>query len=160
MGAGSGPYDYHPPEKSIQLFKDSTSELRETETRTRNVFISFHVEDENQVELLRSQARSEKYDLEFRDYSVKEPFDEKWKTNCRARIALTSATICMIGPRTAEREAVNWELEEAYRQGHLVIGVQIYSDRNDPIPKPLLDHKAPIVPWKLDEINNLLKLRD
>jgi hypothetical protein len=160
LGPGSGQYYYRPPEKSIQLFKDATTELKESETRTRNVFISFHNADESQVELLRSQARNESNELAFRDYSVKEPFDEKWKTNCRARIALTSATICMIGPETANREAVIWELEEAYRQGHLVIGVRIYSDRNDPVPKPLLDHNAPVIPWKLDEINNLLKLKD
>lgn len=127
--------------------------------RIRNVFISFHIDDEAQVNLLRAQARAERFDIEFRDYSVKEPFDEKWRTNCRERIAQTSALICMIGRETAQREAVIWEINEAYRQGKKVIGVRIHRDRNDPIPQPLLEHNAPIIYWDLAEISRLLEER-
>ena len=119
----------------------------------RNVFISFHVEDEAQVNLLRSQGKNEDFSMEFRDYSVKEPFDENWKKNCSERISQTSLTVCMIGPQTASRPAVIWELEESYRQGKKVVGVRIYKDRDDPIPEPLLRHNAPIIAWKRDEIN-------
>lgn len=122
----------------------------------RNVFISFHVEDEPQVNLLRSQAKDGNFGMEFRDYSVKEPFDEKWKSNCSERIDQTSMTICMIGPETGSRPAVIWELEESYRRGKKVIGVRIYKDRKDPIPQPLLRHGSPIVPWNRDEINRHL----
>ncbi len=129
-------------------------ELRQS--RIRNTFITFHTEDEAQVNLLRSQAKSEGSDLEFRDYSIKEPFDEQWKANCRERIGQTSATICMIGPETASRPAVLWELEESYRQGKKVIGVRIYRDADHSIPKPLTDHRAPIINWDLKEISRLL----
>jgi len=142
-----------------RIFKSALQEVEETvkkREKARNIFISFHTEDEAQVNLLRSQAKDQKYDLEFRDYSVKEPFDEKWKTNCRERISLTSLTICMIGPNTAFREAVNWELEESYRQGKKVIGVRIYKDRNDPIPRPLKDHNAPVIDWDLNKISAIL----
>ena len=105
---------------------------------------------------MRAQAKGEDFDIEFRDYSLKEPFDEKWKTNCRERIAQTSMLICMIGEKTAEREAVVWELEEAYRQGKKVIGVRIYRDKSHPVPKPLLDNDAPIIEWNLKEISTLL----
>jgi len=90
--------------------------------------------------------------LEFRDYSVKEPFDEKWKTQCRERIAQTSATIVAIGPDTASRDAVNWEIEESYKQGKKVIGVRISKERSDPIPTALREHNAPIVDWNLEDI--------
>ncbi len=122
----------------------------------RNVFISFHIEDEPQVNLLRMQARNEDFGMEFRDYSVKEPFDEQWKRNCAERISQTSLTICMIGSDTATRPAVIWELEESYRQGKQVVGVRIHGDRSDAIPEPLLRHRAPILPWKRDEINRHL----
>src|SRR3989442_13676547 len=105
---GSGGSFYTGPSKrstgdAESLFKKATDEAREA--GARNIFISFHNEDEAQVNLLRTQAKTEGSDLVFRDYSVKEPFDEKWKTNCSERIAQTSATICMIGPDTADREA-------------------------------------------------------
>jgi hypothetical protein len=154
---------YETPSRSADeaedIFKDATQEVEqstETIAKVRNVFISFHIDDESQVNLLRSQARNENFDMEFRDYSLKEPFDEKWKSQCRERISQTSATIVMIGPETANREAVKWEIEESYRQGKKVIGVRIYSDRNDPIPQALKDHNAPIVPWKIDEIRKFL----
>lgn len=160
MGGGS---KYEGPssktaEEAEQIIKSAVEGTGEEKADTilRNVFISFNVEDKAQVDLLRSQAKDERFGLEFRDYSVKEPFDEKWKTNCRDRIAQTSATICMIGPDTATRPAVIWELEESYRQGKLVIGVRIYRDRNYPIPKPLLDNRAPIINWDIDELNRLL----
>jgi len=160
MGGGS---KYEGPssktaEEAEQIIRSAVEGTGEEKADTilRNVFISFNVEDKAQVDLLRSQAKDERFGLEFRDYSVKEPFDEKWKTNCRDRIAQTSATICMMGPDTATRPAVIWELEESYRQGKLVIGVRIYRDRNYPIPKPLLDNRAPIINWDIDELNRLL----
>jgi hypothetical protein len=141
-------------EKAEKTFRTAVEEVRAA--RTRNVFISFHADDESQVNLLREQAKSEKFDIEFRDYSVKEPFDEKWKTNCRERISQTSATICMIGEHTAEREAVIWELEESYRQGKKVIGVKIHRDRNYPTPRPLMENNAPSVEWDIKKISRLL----
>ncbi|MGD0396034.1 MAG: TIR domain-containing protein [Nitrososphaerales archaeon] len=141
-------------DEAEQIFKDATKEveLAGEKPKVRNVFISFSVADEAQVNLLRSQAKDPRYDLEFRDYSVKEPFDEKWKTQCRERIAQTSATIVAIGPDTASRDAVNWEIEESYKQGKKVIGVRISKERSDPIPTALREHNAPIVDWNLEDI--------
>jgi hypothetical protein len=138
-----------------QFFRQSADEVRQLESKPpgrRNVFISFHVEDEAQVNLLRAQATNSDFGMEFRDYSVKEPFDEAWRSNCRDRIAQTSLTIVMVGPGTANREAVDWEIEESYRQGHKVIGVRIFRDRDDPIPPALTRHNAPILLWNRDDI--------
>lgn len=119
----------------------------------RRVFISFHVEDEAQVELLRHQAKDERSDIEFIDYSIKEPFDEKWKTQATERIRQSSIFICMIGPETHDREAVNWEINKAYELGKKVIGVRIYKDENHKIPQPLIDHGAKIIDWNLGDIS-------
>lgn len=157
MGGGSSVYIGPPAQgvgESEALFDSAFEEARRA--RIRNVFISFHVDDEQQVNLLRAQAKNENFDIEFRDYSVKAPFDEKWKTQCKERIAQTSMVIVMIGQDTASREAVDWELREAYKQGKKVIGVRIYGDRNDPIPEPLLENKAPVINWDLKEIQRRL----
>ena len=122
----------------------------------RNVFISFHIEDEAQVELLRQQAKDPRYNLEFIDYSVKEPFDNKWKTQCTERIKRSSLVICAIGPNTHKREAVLWEVNKAYELGKKVIGVRIYRDQNHRIPKPLRDNNAKIMYWNLDDISREL----
>ena len=125
--------------------------------KVRNIFVSFHVEDETQVNLLRHQAKDNQFGIHFRDYSVKEPFDEAWRRQCREKIALTSATIVMIGPKTAQRPAVIWEINESLRQGKKVIGVRIYKDRYDPIPKSLIENNCPIVEWNLAKISKLLE---
>jgi hypothetical protein len=154
---GGGAYGISPSGgqgETESIFSRALENARKT--RIRNVFISFHVEDEGMVDLLRHQAKDENYDLEFRDYSVKEPFDEKWKTNCRERMAQTSALICVIGKETANRKAVNWEIEEAYRQGKKVIGVRLHRDANHKIPKPLLENNAPIINWNLKQISREL----
>lgn len=160
MGGGSSGYSVGPTrtaEEAEGIFATPTEEARRA--HVRNVFISFHIDDKAQVDLLRAQARGERFDLEFRDYSVKEPFDEKWKTNCRERISQTSALICMIGEKTAQREAVIWETNEAYRQGKKVIGVRIYRNENHPIPAPLVEHNARVVNWDLARISRLLEER-
>lgn len=120
----------------------------------KRTFISFHVADEAQVELLRQQAKDERYDIEFVDYSVKEPFDEKWKTQCTERIKQSSVVICFIGEDTHKREAVLWEMRKAYELGKRVIGVRIYRDKNHKIPTPLKEHGAKIVNWDLDAISD------
>lgn len=118
----------------------------------RRVFISFHVEDEAQVELLRQQAKDERFDIEFIDYSVREPFDNRWKTRCTERINQTSVFICMIGPETYRREAVLWEINKAYELGKKVIGIRIYRDKNHRIPQPLKDNNAKTMYWNLSDL--------
>lgn len=132
------------------------SNLQSYSTVKRRVFISFHVEDEAQVDLLRQQAKDEGSDIEFIDYSVKEPFDNKWKTRCTERIKRSSVFVCMIGPETYKREAVLWEINKAYELGKKVIGVRIYRDKKHKIPKPLKDNNAKIIYWNLSDIANEL----
>lgn len=122
-------------------------------SRRKRVFISFHMDDQAQVELLRQQAKDSKYDIEFIDYSIKEPFDSKWKTRCTERIKRSSVFLCMIGPETHMREAVLWEINKAYELGKKVMGVRIYRGKNHRIPKPLRDNNARIMYWNLADIN-------
>jgi DNA-directed RNA polymerase subunit L len=119
------------------------------------VFISFHMNDEAQVNLLRHQARNSE-NLEFTDYSVKEPFDEKWKTNCALRIEQSSIVIVAIGPDTYSRPAVLWEIEKAHEMGKPVIGMRLYSERNHRIPEPMLRHNDKVVPWSHDVLQSEL----
>jgi len=95
---GHSGYDFtnNPTDATLDAFNDALE--TQTTRPPRNVFISFHIEDEPQVDLLRHQSKDNEFGIHFRDYSVKEPFDSAWKTRCRERIARTSATIVMIGP--------------------------------------------------------------
>ena len=122
----------------------------------RNVFISFDVDDEGMVNLLRHQAKDERFPFEFRDYSVKDPFEEGWKDEVSNLISLSSAVIVAIGENTHESEAVNWEIEEAHEQGKMVIGIFLHRDEVDEIP-PAMYEDDEITYWDTAEIARLLE---
>lgn len=118
-------------------------------------FISFQMEDRWSRDFLVQHAKDKDTSIDFTDYSVHEPFDDKWKTNCRARIAQTKGTIVMVGPATAKAEAVLWEIAETARQGHPIFGVQINSDKSHPIPTGLPSSR--VIRWDFDQIVAELK---
>lgn len=113
-------------------------------------FISFQVEDRWARDFLVEQARQRNNAIEFTDYSVHEPFDEKWKTNCAARIALTRGTIVLIGSTTYLSEAVKWEIAETVRQKHYMFGIQINRDQTHPIPAGL--SATNVIRWDFEQI--------
>ena len=43
--------------------------------KKRNVFISFDVDDKKMINLIRHQAKDDRFPFKFRDYSVKEVTD-------------------------------------------------------------------------------------
>ena len=122
----------------------------------KRVFISFRVDDESQVDLLRHQAKDDRFGIDFVDYSVKEPFDEKWKTQCTERIRQSSVIIVAIGSETYSREAVLWEINKAYELGKPVIGMRIYKDENHRIPELMRQNNAKIITWNMEEIQKEL----
>src|SRR6185312_16478873 len=87
------------------------------ERMASRAFVSFQMEDRWARDFLTQHARDKRIGFEFIDYSIKEPFESKWKTNARARIARSRGTIVLIGPHTASAEAVLWEIAETLRQG-------------------------------------------
>jgi len=158
---GGAGYTYDPTmsksgDDSDKIFQSSTDEVEQAVSPQRNVFISFDIDDQGPVNLLRIQAKDDHFPFEFRDYSVKEPFEEKWKTRVKERIEQTSAVIVMIGPDTANSKAVDWEIREAHRQNKKVIGVRIHRDQNHPIPAAIQEHGDQVTTWDTKKLATLL----
>jgi len=107
--------------------------------------------DQAQVELLRYQANSPNYDLEFTDNSLQNPVGYgSWKIPVGMRIEQSDAMIVMIGKDTHGRPAVSWEIRHAQMLNIPIIPVKISSDKRITLPKPLKGKVA--VKWKLREI--------
>jgi hypothetical protein len=113
-------------------------------------FISFEMEDEWARDFLAQQAKDRRNDIEFTDYSVHDPFDSAWKTNCKERITRTRGTIVLIGTTTYKSEAVLWEIAETSRQQHYMFGIQISRDSTNPIPEGLSAKN--VIRWDFDQI--------
>ena len=167
MGASSGSYNYSPknsktPDKIFKQVEDKAQKKisdyqKKTQDQQRNVFVSFDMEDHGKMRLMISQAKNDRFPFSFRDYSVKEPFEKQWKEKVKERISQTSAIIVGIGENTHNSNAVNWEIEEAHRQGKKVIGVKLNKNRNYIIPKALIDHGDKIISWNAKEIEHELE---
>lgn len=122
---------------------------------TPRAFISFQMEDRWARDFLVQHAKAKDNDIQFSDYSVQDPFDSKWKTECVKRIAAARGTIVMVGPNTHTSEAVLWEIAETVRQDHYLFGIQINRDKTHPIPRGL--STSSVIRWEFDQIAARLK---
>lgn len=113
-------------------------------------FISFEMEDKWARDFLAQHSKDDRNDVEFYDYSVKEAFDSKWKTECAKRIALTKGTIVLVGETTWKSEAVLWEIAETSRQKHYIFGVQINKDKTYTIPEGL--PRGNVIRWDFEQM--------
>jgi len=122
----------------------------------RNVFLSFVEEDLDLVNLFRGQAKNENNDLEFSDYSVKEPFDSEnadyIRQQIRNLIKKVSVTLCFIGETTYKSRWVNWEIRTSAELEKGLVGVRLHSSPKDIIPQKLKDNGAEVVDWNIKEI--------
>jgi len=119
------------------------------------IFLSFVEEDLNLVNLFRGQAKNERFDLEFDDYSIKVPFDSTNAAyigrNIAGQIKLATLTVCLYGPTTWQSKWVDWELNKTLEMGKPILGVYLYTDRRIKYyPSPLKDW--PRVSWDIPSI--------
>jgi hypothetical protein len=119
-------------------------------------FLSFIEEDLDLVNLFRGQAKNKALDLEFDDYSVKEPINSRnadyIKQQITSQIKLATMTVCLYGPSTHTSEWVTWELNKTLELKKPIMGVRLYNDgRIKYRPSPLTD-EWPCVDWDIAQI--------
>ncbi|MEO7100018.1 MAG: TIR domain-containing protein [Luteolibacter sp.] len=118
-------------------------------------FISFEMEDKWARDFIVQHARDKNNDVSFHDYSVQDPFDSKWKTECSKRMALTKGTIVLIGETTWKSEAVLWEIAETARQDNYLFAIQINKDKTHQVPVGV--PSANVIRWDFVQIAKWLK---
>lgn len=123
----------------------------------KRVFLSFVEEDLDLVNLFRGQAKNKNSDLEFSDYSVREPYDSDnaayIRGKIRERIAAASVTICLIGETTYKSKWVDWEIRTSAEEYNKVFGVRLHSSvTKDTAPNALMNLKASVYNWDIDAI--------
>ena len=134
------------------LIEKAKEEIRQAERAQRkNVFLSFAYEDLNEVNLLRGQAKSENSNIEFNDWSVREPYNssraEYIKQRIGERISQSSVTVVYVSNDTAKSEWVNWEIEESLRRNKAVLAVHKGDSAPSVLPKSIRDNGIRVVSW-------------
>jgi hypothetical protein len=132
-------------EKAKQILKGASADT------SRHVFISFAFEDEDEVNLLRGQAKNDKSELEFDDFSLKEAIksknDDYIKQKIRERIDRVSVTAVYLTKDSAKSEWVDWEIAESLKRGKSVIGIYKGDAPPAQLPKAFSEFGLKAVKW-------------
>lgn len=121
------------------------------------VFTSFAIEDKDLRNLLVGQKKNSHNDIEFTDYSVHDPWDRKWKTNCRARIKSCKGVIGIITTSTPAADGQLWELKCAIEEERPLLLIHGYTERSkrlSVLPSPINGRK--VYNWRQSTIVSFL----
>lgn len=124
----------------------------------KRIFISFAIEDKVLRDFLVGQKRNDNIDINFTDYSVKEPWSSSWKTNCRTRIRGCDGVIGIITKNTPAADGQLWELKCGYEELIPTLLIHGYSDASKRlVTKPAEIAGKTIKDWTVDNISTFLK---
>lgn len=158
MGGG-GTWESLNPDQLKNLEKTAKDAISGTPQK-RNIFISFAGEDLNEINLLRAQGKNENTDLEFVDWSVREPFDSKnaeyIKRGIRERIKQSSVTVCYVTEHTEQSKWVDWEIRESKALGKGVIAMYKADSLPKNLPPAIKEFKIKLVPWNHEELSRAI----
>jgi len=121
----------------------------------KRVFISFAIEDANLRDMLVGQAKNDKSPFEFVDMSVKEPWDDSWKTRCRTKIKGCDGMIIIVTKNTKNASGQLWEAKCAKEESVPRKGIWGHSD-DKPASLPDELSSVSIVNWTWDNIKNFI----
>lgn len=123
--------------------------------RHHRIFIAFAIEDKSKRDHLVWQAQQNRTSFAFTDMSVKEPFSEKWKTQCRDRIKGCDGVIALLSSNTGSADGARWEMKCAAEERIPIIGVHINKDAKSAVPAELAGKK--VIEWTWDGISEFLR---
>ncbi|MBI2419724.1 MAG: hypothetical protein HYV28_17815 [Ignavibacteriales bacterium] len=123
----------------------------------KRVFVSFAEEDVKLRDYFIDQTRNAKIPYEFYNMSVKEPWDKKWKTNCRTMMKGCSGMIVIVTSNTTPTNGQIWEVNCAKEERIPRRGIW-GSDADRPAILPSELGNVRIVNWTIDNIKSFLEL--
>jgi hypothetical protein len=132
----------------------------------RHVFISHHHADDAEVtkmtdmlgrknhEIRNSSIRAKPANQERLDKGLVK--DETIKRLLRMKISWASTVVVLIGKQTASRPWVNWEIEQANRQGKRIVGVFVRGGTEADVPLSFEKYGSSLVGWNTDSITGAI----
>jgi len=122
--------------------------------KNNRIFIAFAAEDLNYRDLLVGQAKNEKSTFSFVDMSVKQPWDNVWKTNCRTKIKGCDGMIAIVTSNSINADGQRWEIRCANEESVPVIGIHAQKFIHGQVPSELAGKK--MIDWTWDGIKDFL----
>lgn len=132
------------------------------DSKRRHVFISHHHKDDAGVDKMSKLLGSKGYDI--RNSSIRaKPANEKRleegkvkdaviRRLLRMKVSWAGSVVVLIGKDTHKRPWVNWEIEQAQKQGKQIVGVWEEGGKENDIPDNFKKYGSAIVGWQADRI--------
>jgi hypothetical protein len=135
--------------------------------KRRHVFISHHHKDDEHVDNVTNLLHKRGDDIRNSSWRQLKPenqqrlkekrvSDEVIRRYLRRKISWAGTVVVLIGKDTHSRPWVNWEIEEANRQGKRIVGVYLRGGTEADAPESLQDHASAIVNWNTNSIQNAI----
>lgn len=127
-----------------------------------HIFISHHHADDAEVDQLTSLLSRNGYDIRNSSIRAKPAnqrrleqglvSDETIRRLLRRKISWAGTVVVLIGQETHARPWVNWEIEQANKQGKRIVGVYIRGGTEADKPPALEKYASAIVGWNTESI--------
>lgn len=133
-----------------------------SESKRRHIFISHHHADDTKVDKLTSLLSRSGYDIRNSSIRAKPSNqrrleqglvkDETIRRLLRMKISWAGTVVVLIGKDTHSRPWVNWEIEQANKQGKRIVGVYVRGGTEADKPVALEKYASAIVGWNSERI--------
>ena len=117
----------------------------------KKIFVSFPKEDITLRDLLVGQSKNTNSPFDFTDMSVHEPWDSKWKTNCREKIKSCDGLIAIITKHTYKADGQIWEITCAKEEKIPILCIKTSEYIVSEYTKSLIGNKL-VYNWDWDTI--------
>jgi hypothetical protein len=132
------------------------------DNKRRHVFISHHHADDAEVTKLTSLLSKKGYDIRNSSIRAKAANqrrleqglvkDETIRRLLRMKISWAGTVVVLIGKETHARPWVNWEIQQANKQGKRIVGVYARGATEADKPQALEKYSSAICGWNTDSI--------
>jgi hypothetical protein len=133
-----------------------------SESRRRHIFISHHHADDAEVDKLTSLLSRSGHDIRNSSIRAKPANQQRLDKGLinpevirrllRRKISWAGTVVVLIGKETHSRPWVNWEIEQANKQGKRIVGVYIRGGTEIDKPAALEKYASSIVSWNSKSI--------
>lgn len=137
------------------------SDERENSKR-RHVFISHHHKDDAEVDKLTKLLSRKGYDIRNSSIRAKPANQQRLDKGLvrpeviqrllRMKISWSGAVVVLVGKETHTRPWVDWEIEQAHKQGKRIVGVWAQGSVEADLPNNLEKYADAVVGWQSDQI--------
>lgn len=131
-------------------------------SKRRHVFISHHHKDDATVDKMSSLVGRHGYDIRNSSIRAKPANQERLDRGLvkdatirrllRMKMSWAGAVIVIIGKETHSRPWVDWEVQEAERQGKRIVGMWEEGGKQHKLPPSLEAYADAVVGWQADQI--------